>query len=76
LCSPSKRATDTGMGWLRVVTDVPTAFSDMLIGRLSPAKYVESLRRTRIESVFSLEDPIPALAEIALLPYHRVKKYL
>jgi hypothetical protein len=48
----------------------------VVVGRLSPAKYVESLRRTRIESVFSLEDPIPALAEIALLPYHRVKKYL
>ena len=55
---------------------LPTALGDMIQGYLTPARYVESLRRTRIESVFSAEGPMPSLAELALLPYQIVKKYL
>ena len=72
----ARRRGSPGMGWLRAVTDVPTAIGDMLSGHLSPARYLGTLRRTRIESVFSVRDPMPSLAELALLPYHIVKKYL
>jgi D-aspartate ligase len=65
-----------GIGWLRAVTDLPTAFVELLSGRLRLTKYLTSLRRTRIESVFSREDPLPSLAEVALLPYHMAKKFL
>jgi D-aspartate ligase len=65
-----------GIGWLRAVTDLPTAFVELLSGRLRLTKYLMSLRRTRIESVFSREDPLPSLAEVALLPYHMAKKFL
>ena len=65
-----------GMGWLRWLTDVPTALSDLLGGHLSFGDYWKSLRQTRIESVFSKEDPLPSVMEIALLPYSIVKKYL
>jgi hypothetical protein len=64
------------MGWLRWLTDVPTALSDLLGGHLSFGDYWKSLRQTRIESVFSKEDPLPSVMEIALLPYSIVKKYL
>jgi D-aspartate ligase len=64
-----------GIGWLRLLADIPTAFSDILHGHLSVASYWASLRNTRIESVFCPEDPLPSLAEIALLPYLIVKKY-
>jgi D-aspartate ligase len=64
------------VGWLRLVTDVPTALNDMLTGHLSVRSYIESLRNTRTESVFSREDPLPSLAELALLPYLAAKKYL
>jgi len=65
-----------GVGWLRLVTDVPTAMSDMLHGRLSLPAYLRSLRATKVESVFDWKDPAPSMAEIALLPYLILKKYM
>jgi D-aspartate ligase len=64
-----------GIGWLRMVTDVPTVLSDLLRGQLNFASYVQSLQHTRIESVFSTEDPLPSLLELLLLPYSISKKY-
>jgi predicted ATP-grasp superfamily ATP-dependent carboligase len=64
------------VGWLRLVTDVPTAIADMFKGHLSLRSYFESLRNARAESVFCKEDPLPFLAEIVLLPYLAAKKYL
>jgi D-aspartate ligase len=72
----ARKRGSSGMGWLRAITDVPTALGDMVSGHLSPARYLGTLRRTRIESVFSAEDPMPSLAELMLLPYHIMKKYL
>jgi len=63
-----------GVGWLRMVTDVPTSFSDMFAGRLDLRTYVRSLRDFRVESVFSSDDLLPTFAEIALLPYLAVKR--
>lgn len=64
-----------GVGWLRLLTDVPTAISDFAHGSLGLGAYVRSLRATRIESVFSWEDPLPSLAEVVLLPYFAAKKF-
>ena len=64
-----------GIGWLRLLTDLPVVMSGILRGYVDWYGYWESLRRTRIESVFSKDDPLPFLAELALLPYTIVKKY-
>lgn len=64
-----------GIGWLRLLTDVPTAISDIAHGSLSFASYIRSLGATRVESVFTWKDPMPSLAEIVLLPYLVAKKY-
>ena len=72
--APSRARAE--VGWLRLVTDVPTALSDMLHGHLKLRDYFQSLRRTRVESVFSAKDPMPSLAEFALLPYLITKKYI
>jgi D-aspartate ligase len=58
-----------GVGWLRLLTDAPTALTDMLGGHLSLGTYLQSVRRTKTESVFSWDDPLPLLAEFLLLPY-------
>ena len=63
-----------GVGWIRMVTDIPTSFSDILAGRLDVKTYLKSLRDFSTESVFSREDPMPTLAELALLPYLAVKR--
>jgi D-aspartate ligase len=70
-----KRAK-AGLGWLRMVTDVPVAASDLAHGYLSFGAYLTSLRNTRTESVFNSKDPLPSLAELALLPYLIAKKYV
>ena len=64
-----------GLGWLRLLADLPVAASDMLDGYLTFGSYWSSLRRTRVESVFCLKDPLPSLAELVLLPYIVKKKY-
>ncbi len=64
-----------GIGWLRLLTDVPTAASDILGGHLKFREYLASLRKTQVESVFCRRDPLPSLAEIALLPYLVFKKF-
>ena len=63
-----------GIGWLRLLTDAPTALASLLQGHLSLGCYLKSLRNTRIESVFCRTDPLPSLAELALLPYLIFKK--
>lgn len=71
-----QRRGESGVGWLRLITDVPTVLTGLLLGRLKLGAYLSSLRRTRVESVFCLEDPWPSFAEVVLLPYLIVKKYL
>ncbi len=58
-----------GVGWLRLLTDVPTSMSAIFRGYLSISSYIESIQRTQVESVFSWRDPLPSVAEFALLPY-------
>jgi D-aspartate ligase len=58
-----------GVGWMRLLTDTPVALVEMLSGRLTLDSYVQSIRRAKIESVFSWRDPLPSIAEFALFPY-------
>lgn len=71
--SPPPRARP-GVRWRRLVTDMPTAAVELAARRLSPGSYVRSLCGPKAEAVFSLRDPMPALAELALLPYLVVKR--
>ncbi len=64
-----------GVGWLRAVTDLPTVISDLCAGELRLKAYWQSLKRTRAESVFCLQDPMPSLAEMLMLPYLVATKY-
>ena len=63
-----------GVSWIRLVTDVPTGVLEILKGRQNWRTYLRSLRRFDVEAVFSREDPLPGLVEIALLPYLSVKR--
>jgi len=64
----------SGVGWIRMVTDLPTSFGDICTGRLTTKAYLRSLKDFKIESVFSAEDIGPTLAELALLPYLAIKR--
>jgi len=64
-----------GIGWMRLLPDVPVALAGITGGHLSLSSYWSSLRSVRTESVFCYTDPIPSLGELALLPYLIKKKY-
>jgi len=65
-----------GVGWLRLVTDLPTAASDLWHGEMNFSSYWGSLKRTRTESVFNRQDLLPSFAEVLMLPYLATKKYM
>jgi D-aspartate ligase len=63
-----------GVRWVRLLTDLPTAAVEIAGGRLRPRSYLRSLRSSHVEAVFSRDDPLPGLAELALVPYLSVKR--
>jgi len=65
-----------GVNWIRLITDLPTGVLEILGGRQNWWAYVRSLMGFQIESVFSRDDLLPGIAELALLPYLSIKRGL
>ena len=65
-----------GVTWLRFITDVPTGLREILRGRQDWRAYLRSLVAFDVESVYSWKDPLPGIAELALLPYLAVRRGL
>jgi predicted ATP-grasp superfamily ATP-dependent carboligase len=63
-----------GVKWIRLVTDISTGVVEILHGDLNWRVYLKSLRGIQVESVFSREDPLPALVELTLVPYLAVRR--
>jgi predicted ATP-grasp superfamily ATP-dependent carboligase len=63
-----------GVSWVRLVTDFPTGMLEILRGNQRLWAYLRSLKNAQVEAVFSREDPLPGLVELALLPYLFVKR--
>jgi D-aspartate ligase len=68
--------TRDGVRWVRLLTDLPTALGEIGRRRLKAREYGRSLRRAQVEAVFTRDDPMPALAELALIPYLAVRRGL
>lgn len=65
-----------GMSWIRLITDVPTSIMEMFRGHQNLGPYLRSVKEHSVESVFSWQDPLPGLAELAMLPYLSTKRGL
>ena len=63
-----------GVRWIRLVTDLPTGLRELLRGQLGWRAYWRSVLGFDVEAVFSLDDPLPGLAELTLLPYLYFKR--
>jgi D-aspartate ligase len=68
------RRAQPGVRWVRLVTDVPTGAVEIAGRRVSWRSYLRSLRGLHVEAVFSREDPLPGLVEVALIPYLYVRR--
>jgi predicted ATP-grasp superfamily ATP-dependent carboligase len=66
--------TRPGVRWVRLLTDLPTGYVQIRAGDFRLRDYLRTLRSAHTEAVFSREDPLPGLAELALLPYLVVKR--
>jgi predicted ATP-grasp superfamily ATP-dependent carboligase len=64
----------SGIRWIRLVTDLPTGVLEIAGRRISPWQYLATLFGSDVESVFSREDLLPSIIELALLPYLIVKR--
>lgn len=58
-----------GTRWIRLVTDLPIGLAEIYHRRLPARSYLRSVTGAQVASVFAREDPVPAIAEVALLPY-------
>lgn len=56
--------------WVRLVTDVPTAASEILSGRLTVGQYLKSMSGDIEDAVLSIRDPLPFIADLFLGPYN------
>ncbi len=64
----------TGIKWVRLLTDFPAAVIDILRGRMALRPYLRSIANSDAYAVFSQDDPLPGLVEIAMLPYLMYKR--
>jgi D-aspartate ligase len=64
----------SGLAWVRTITDLPAAMLAISSGDTTFLGYLRSLKSCNVEAVFSPRDPLPGLAELALLPYLAIKK--
>ena len=64
----------SGLSWVRTTTDLPAAIMGILSGDTDWKSYFRSLQNCNVEAVFSRRDPLPGLAEVALIPYLAIKR--
>jgi D-aspartate ligase len=64
----------SGLSWVRTTTDLPAAIVAVLSGDTNWKSYLRSIKNCNAEAVFSASDPLPGLAEAALIPYLAIKR--
>jgi predicted ATP-grasp superfamily ATP-dependent carboligase len=60
--------------WIRLITDIPTVFLELIRGKMTVSDYVKSMKGKKEFAVLSSDDPLPFIAEIAMLPYLWMKR--
>jgi len=63
-----------GRTWLRLATDLPVGVLEILRRQTRLRDYVRTLRTASTEAVFARDDPLPGLAEVALIPYLALRR--
>lgn len=71
---PVMRKSDPNVKWFHLTTDIPTVFMEILRGRMTMGDYMTSLRGRKQDAVFALDDPLPFIAELCMIPYLWMKR--
>lgn len=62
------------MKWVRLVTDLPTVFIEIIKGKMKVSDYLSSMKGRKEFAVFTPNDLLPFFAEIAMIPYLWIKR--
>ena len=62
------------MKWVRLTTDIPTVFVEIVKRKMKMSEYMASMRGEKVDAVLSMSDPLPFVAEVALIPYLWMKR--
>lgn len=65
---PAIRAP-SGVRWIRLATDIPSAMLAIRSGGLTPRGYLRSFQRPLEFAIFATDDPLPALIEVPWFAY-------
>jgi len=67
-----ERTAPAGVRWVRMSTDVPAAFQEMLRGRLNLREYLRSLRGPLQFALVTADDPLPGLMDLPLFAFKHI----
>jgi len=63
-----------GVKWVRLITDLPIVFKEVMSGRLSLKEYSKTWEGKTALAIFSWKDPLPFFIEFLMLPYLYYKR--
>jgi len=68
----AEQRAPAGVRWVRMSTDVPAAFHEILRGRLNLGSYFRSLRSPLQFALVSLDDPLPGLMDLPIFAFKHI----
>ena len=68
----AQQTAPAGVRWVRMSTDVPAAFQEMLRGRLSLRSYLGTLRSPLQFAVVAADDPLPGLMDLPMFGFKHI----
>ena len=63
-----------GVRWVRLATDIPSAWGAWRAGELTPLGWAYSLQRPREGAVAAADDPLPAIVDPALVAWRTLRR--
>jgi len=71
---PIVESFETGVKWVRELTDAEVVLIELAKGSLTVKDYLQSMTGKKELAVFSFRDPLPLFAELLLAPYRFYKR--
>jgi len=68
----ARQTAPAGVRWVRMSTDVPAAFHEILRGRLNLRSYFRSLRGPRQFALVAADDPLPGLMDLPIFAFKHI----
>ena len=69
-----EQTAPAGVRWVRMSTDVPAAFQEILRGRLNLREYLASMRGPLQFALVTADDPLPGLMDLPLFAFKHIYK--